>query len=144
PAMKKPLVSETRESRGKVGAVSSASALGLMQLADSSASDAARKLGLPRPTRDQLLTDGALNVRLGANHVAWLLEHEGSNLERVLVAYNAGRTKLRRWIAEAGSWKAWRKERDAAGDSSVLAYARNVLAARDELRRRGRLGSADS
>ncbi len=129
------------ESRGRVDAVSSADALGLMQLASSSASDAARKLKLPPPTRELLLSDGGLNLRLGANHLAWLIQHEGPDLERVLAAYNAGRTRVRRWIREAGSWEAWRDRRDREGDSQVLAYARAVLAAKAEFERRGRIAA---
>lgn len=125
------------ESSGLPQSVSSAGALGLMQLSLAAAHDAARKLDLPTPSREDLLEDPSLNIRLGARHIAWLLKHEGSDLERVLVAYNAGRTKLRRWLDAAGGWDAWRAERMAAGNSDVLAYAHKVLAARDEFERRG-------
>lgn len=123
------------ESRGNVGAVSSADALGLFQLMPSSASDAAKRLKLPEPTREELLTDGELNTRLGASHLAWLVRNEGPDLERVLVAYNAGRAMLARWIRDAGSYPAWRTR--YAATSETLAYAQQVLEFRDRFIERG-------
>jgi len=132
------------ESGGEVDAVSRVGALGLFQLMETSASDAARKLGLPRPTREELLSDAALNTRLAAVHVAWLIEHEGPDLERVLVAYNAGRTKLLRWIRADGSFDAWRARQAREGDSAVLAYARKVLDLRERFARRGKIVASES
>lgn len=125
------------ESSGRVGVVSSAGALGLMQLIPDAAGDAARRLGLEVPSREVLLTDGALNLRLGASQLAWTLKHEEGNVERALCAYNAGRTRLRRWINGAGSYTRWREERLRAGDSKVLAYAQRVLDYRETFRERG-------
>src|SRR5262245_52942974 len=82
------------ESRGNVDAVSPAGALGLFQLMPAAAADSAKKLHLPEPTREDLLSDGLLNARLAAVHLAWLYRNEGPDMERVLVAYNAGRGKL--------------------------------------------------
>lgn len=125
------------ESRGQVDAVSSASALGLMQLSQAAAGDAARKLDLPTPTRAELLSDAALNIRLGCKHLVWLLDLDDGHLERVLISYNAGRQKLFRWIRQAGSYEAWRAKQVKDGDSAVLAYARNVVRWRDHFRKRG-------
>ncbi len=115
------------ESSGRPDVVSSAQAVGLMQLLPDAAKDSAARLGIEVPTTEQLLSDPALNLRLGASHFAWTLHHEGGDLERALVAYNAGRTKLARWIKKAGSYTAWRAERQRAGDSGVLGYARRVM-----------------
>ena len=91
------------ESHGRGGQTSNAGALGLMQLVPASASDAARRLDLPVPTTDQLLENDRLNVRLGAAHLAWLLEHRGDwSLEQVLVSYNAGRARLLAWMERYG------------------------------------------
>jgi hypothetical protein len=125
------------ESRGRVDAVSQADALGLLQLMESSAGDSAKRLGLEPPTRAALLADAELNVRLGANHLAWLLRTDGPDVERMLVAYNAGRTKLQRWIRAEGSWSAWRERHLAADDNGALRYAQDVLAFRDGFRERG-------
>ncbi|MCB9913697.1 MAG: lytic transglycosylase domain-containing protein [Planctomycetes bacterium] len=126
------------ESSGKADAVSKVGAVGLMQLVPDAAKDAAKRLGLAEvPSREQLVADPLLNLRLGASHFAWTLRHEGGDVERALVAYNAGRTRLAGWIREAGSYEAWRAGRVAAGDSPTLAYARRVLDYRRTFRERG-------
>ncbi len=125
------------ESRGQVDAVSSADALGLFQLKVAAASDSAKRLKIPAPTRGDLLSDPLLNARLAASHVAWLYRHEGPDLERVLVAYNAGRGKLKQLIFDSGSFDAWRAKRDRDGKSETLQYARDVLRFAQRFRERG-------
>lgn len=125
------------ESRGRVDAVSSADALGLFQLKVAAAGDSAKRLKIPPPTRDDLLSDPLLNARLAASHVAWLYRLEGPDLERVLVAYNAGRGKLKQIISDAGSFDAWRAQRDRDGRSETLQYARDVLRFAQRFRERG-------
>lgn len=125
------------ESRGKVDAVSSADALGLFQLKVAAAGDSAKRLKIPAPTRGDLLSDPLLNARLAASHVAWLYRHEGPDLERVLVAYNAGRGKLKQLISDSGSFDAWRAKRDRDGKSETLQYARDVLRFAQRFRERG-------
>ena len=138
------------ESRGRSGQTSSRGALGLMQLSLAAARDAARRTNTRVPEHDgalteRLLHDDTLNLKLGAAHLAWLLEHRGEwSLEAVLVSYNAGRRRLFQWIDAAGSFDAWARDeasRDARGTPSTgaYAYARRVLRIRDELRSRGRL-----
>ncbi|MEM9800549.1 MAG: lytic transglycosylase domain-containing protein [Planctomycetota bacterium] len=135
------------ESRGRPGQTSSAGALGLMQLVPGAARDAARRAEIEVPGDDRelaelLLRDDALNVRLGAAHLRWLLDHRGEwSLEAVLVSYNAGRARLFQWIDRHGSYGAWvRSEEEAAArgapTTGALAYARQVLAAREALRER--------
>jgi soluble lytic murein transglycosylase len=128
------------ESRGRVDAVSSAGALGLYQLMPSAAEDAARRLKLPKPTREELLADPVLNARLGANHLAWLIRADGPDLVRVLVGYNAGRTKVQRWEKAYGGFENWRRER--AGKSEALVYAEQVLEFAERFRERGAIVAA--
>jgi soluble lytic murein transglycosylase-like protein len=136
------------ESRGRSGQTSSAGALGLMQLVPAAARDAAERVGLALPEDDEalgqlLLHDDLLNVRLGAVHLRWLFDHRGDwDDEAVLVSYNAGRTKLFRWIRDHGSYEEWVRSEEAAAargarTTGSLAYARQVLRARDELLARG-------
>lgn len=132
------------ESRGRVDAVSSADALGLFQLKEAAAGDAAKRLKIPTPSRGELLSDPLLNARLAASHVAWLYRHEGPDLERVLVAYNAGRGKLKQIISDAGSFHAWRAQRELDGRSETLQYARDVLRFADRFRERGVIEGSDS
>lgn len=139
-----------KESRGRPNLVSSAGALGLMQLMPSAAADAARKLGLPEPTEEELLNDSPLNVRLGARHLRWLLDNsEGMPLEQILVTYNAGRQKLFRWMRRHGGYEAWRDdelERAARGEETTgaLLYAREAIELRDRFRDRGVILSLDA
>jgi len=132
------------ESSGDPSAVSKANAVGLMQLLPPATEDSARRLGVDVPTPEELLEDPALNLRLGASHFAWTLRNENDDAERALVAYNAGRTKLRRWIKAAGSYEAWRAERKRAGDSTTLAYAGRVLQYAEVFRDRGTIAGADA
>lgn len=129
------------ESSGQVDAVSSAEALGLMQLLPDAVHDAARKLGIDEPDRATLLSDAQLNLRLGARHFAWTLEHEDDDPLQALVAYNAGRTTLRRWERAAGSFEAWHAKQKRDGDSMVLAYAERVLEYAEIFRERGVIDS---
>lgn len=117
------------ESSGRVGVVSSAGALGMFQLMLPTARERAALLGLPEPSRADLLADPALNGRLAAHYLRWLIRRYGGEVEAALVAYNTGPGRLDGWIRERGSYSAWRAER--AGDSAVLAYAQKVLRYRD-------------
>jgi soluble lytic murein transglycosylase len=124
------------ESTGRIDVVSSAGAMGLMQLMPAAASDGSKALGIPTPSEERLLNDAELNIRLGARHLAWTLKAEGGDLERALVAYNAGRAKLARWIKDAGSYALWRERTLARRDNSTLEYAHRVFAYRDLFRER--------
>jgi soluble lytic murein transglycosylase-like protein len=132
------------ESRGQVDAVSNKDALGLFQLMPSVARDSARRLRIPEPSREELLSDARLNTRLAADHLAWLVDNEGPDLERVLVAYNAGRGKLARWIKDAGGYEAWRAEHARSGAFGPLTYAEQVLDFRERFRARGVVTGAGS
>jgi len=133
------------ESRGRGGQTSFAGAHGLMQLVPSAAGDAAQRLGIEAPTVEVLRDDDALNVRLGAAHLAWLLEHRGGwDLEAVLVSYNAGRAKLFRWIDRHGGYEAWRAHehaRHVAGEETTgtLEYATAAIGKRAEFHERGEI-----
>lgn len=130
------------ESRGVSGRTSSAGALGLMQLVQSAAGDAARRLGVEAPGADALLHDDAMNLALGCNHLAWIRDSTPEwNVEALLVAYNTGRGRLLEWCEEAGSFELWvasQETRHAAGRplSPALIYARDTLRVRALFRER--------
>jgi soluble lytic murein transglycosylase-like protein len=123
------------ESSGRPDAVSSKDALGMFQLMLPTARERARKLGLAEPSRADLLADPALNARLAAAYLRWLLERYGGDPEKALVAYNAGPGRLDGWIREHGDYPAWRSA--LSGKSSVLAYSAKVLRYRDRFVERG-------
>ena len=75
----------------------------------------------------------------GAAAVYLLDPPRSSTYNNRLVAYNTGPTRLNRYIRDAGGWPAWRDEREAAGDSDLLAYARKVMISRDHFALKGLL-----
>jgi len=78
-----------------------------------------------------------LNTRLGASYVRWLELYYDGDLEKMLIAYNAGPGRLKKWSQEAGSYEAWYQTRVEAEHSPVLAYVRLVTHYRDRFARRG-------
>ena len=51
---------------------------------------------------DSLLYDPVVNIRLGTAHLSGLFRRT-SNIERVLAAYNAGESRVTRWVQKAGA-----------------------------------------
>jgi len=78
-------------------AVSSAGAVGLMQLLPSTAKITARRAGLPQPSRTSLL-DPRVNLPLGAATLAELVDRFDGQLLLALAGYNAGPGAVRRWL----------------------------------------------
>ena len=85
-----------QESRFQADALSSAGAVGLMQLMPRTAAETARKEKLPKPGKKDL-TRPALNVRLGASYLSRLLREYGGDYLRAVAAYNAGETAVTKW-----------------------------------------------
>jgi soluble lytic murein transglycosylase len=77
---------------------SSANAIGLMQIVPSTGRRWARKLGI-RPFSTARLTTPAVNVKIGTAYFADLLNRFGG-LAYALAGYNAGDSRVARWIAE--------------------------------------------
>ena len=90
-----------QESNFNPRATSPVGARGLMQLMPAVGRTLARSKGIPGYD-DESLYDPAINIRLGTTHLAALLRRT-SNLERVLAAYNAGESRVARWITKAGA-----------------------------------------
>jgi soluble lytic murein transglycosylase len=90
-----------QESLYQPWAVSSAGAMGLMQLLPGTARQTARALGRPQPTRARL-ADPAVNVALGSAHLAELVARFDGQVLLALAAYNAGAGAARRWLPEKG------------------------------------------
>lgn len=86
------------ESAGDPRARSRAGAVGLLQLAPETAKEQARALRI-EGTLD--LTDPVLSARLGARYLATLLADFAGDEILAVAAYNAGPTKVRRWLARA-------------------------------------------
>jgi soluble lytic murein transglycosylase len=84
-----------QESRFESEAVSSAGALGLMQLMPGTA----RMLEGKRLSRHQTF-DAETNIRLGTKYLAQLLARFDGNLEKAVAGYNAGGARVEQWSSE--------------------------------------------
>jgi soluble lytic murein transglycosylase-like protein len=99
---------------------SPAGARGVLQLLPSTARLHSRALGLgSRPN----LEDPAVNIRLGAHELAWLIRRFGA-IEPALAAYNAGERRVRRW------WLRWPDARvfsESIPIPETYTYVRRVM-----------------
>jgi soluble lytic murein transglycosylase len=120
------------ESRFRDGQVSSAGALGLMQLTPETAKDIARRSGGSAfGVKD--LASPQVNIAYGAYYLRYLKGRFGGNTALVLAAYNAGEGNVDKWIGAAA-----RAERDFRVKDipfpETRAYVTKVLGARRDYR----------
>jgi hypothetical protein len=111
-----------QESRFQADVLSSAGAVGLMQLMPRTAAETARKEKLPKPGRKDLLRP-SVNIRLGAAYLSRLVNGYGGDYLRAIAAYNAGESAVDRW------WK------PANGDPAAFLEGINYQETRLYLRR---------
>lgn len=90
------------ESKFEPRAVSRKGALGLMQIMPSTAEWIAPRLGVNN-FRAEMLFEPEINIRFGSWYLAELETEFEGRLDVVIVAYNAGRGKVRGWLAN-GVW----------------------------------------
>jgi soluble lytic murein transglycosylase len=90
-----------QESEFDPNAGSSAGAQGLMQLMPATARLVARQYKVPF-VQAKLKGDPAYNVKLGAAHLADLVDNFNGSYVLTLVAYNAGPRRSREWVDEFG------------------------------------------
>ena len=81
-------------------ALSVAGARGLMQVLPSVGEEVSRALTYP-VWYPSLLFDPDANLQLGTAHLASVVKQHGS-IPRVLAAYNAGGSRVTRWVTKAG------------------------------------------
>ncbi len=82
-------------------AISRKGALGLMQLMPMTARQTADGLGLDYASR-RLTEDPDYNIRLGSAYLGQLLDNFDGNYVLALAAYNAGATRVRKWLRANG------------------------------------------
>ena len=82
-------------------AVSRAGARGLMQLMPGTASNVARKMGVPF-SAERLTADGTYNVLLGRSYLETLIDDFGGSYALAIAAYNAGPGRVRQWLRDYG------------------------------------------
>lgn len=86
------------ESRFEPEAVSSADAVGLMQVTKETGWWAAEQMGLDPNTID--LTNPDTNIRIGCWYLHWLYEKFDGVQETALAGYNAGHGNVARWLTD--------------------------------------------
>ncbi len=103
PRLEEPLVLAVirQESAFNVKAKSHANAQGLMQLMPRTALKVAKRLRLPF-SRRRLVTDAVYNLTLGQAYLAELLDNYKGSYVLALAAYNAGSSRVRRWLRRNG------------------------------------------
>ncbi|MGC6377322.1 transglycosylase SLT domain-containing protein [Bisgaard Taxon 45] len=89
-----------QESAWKPDVSSHANAQGLMQLLPSTAKQTAREADLPYTDQKQLF-DPFDNIMLGTAHLQQLYEKYGNNRILIAAAYNAGASRVDRWLTKA-------------------------------------------
>lgn len=85
-----------QESMFNPTAVSSAGAIGLMQIMPKTGVSLGRRDGLKTVSKQSLRNPG-VNIRLGTLFVSDLLQRYGGSMTHVLAAYNAGSSRVARW-----------------------------------------------
>ncbi|WP_454917059.1 lytic transglycosylase domain-containing protein [Xanthobacter sediminis] len=90
-----------QESQFNPRIVSSAKAMGLMQVTPEAGREVSRKTGAPY-NEARLMSDQSYNVQFGAAELGELVQNYDGNYVLVFAAYNAGRGSVRKWIERYG------------------------------------------
>jgi soluble lytic murein transglycosylase len=128
------------ESAGRPRAVSSAGALGLMQLMPRTAEWLAGQLGLGELSREDLFRPET-NIRLGVYYLSALRRQFGDERPFVIAAYHAGPTRVERWRRRRADLSAEEVIAELAFPETRV-YVRRVTERWKALARRGRGGRA--
>lgn len=109
-----------QESAFGLKAISSSNALGLMQLIPPTAQEVARDLKMDVTIPDDLFLP-AVNVPMGTSYIAKMMREFGGTVPMALAAYNAGPTRLNRWLKQRPAlWEL--KGKDFSGWQDELWY----------------------
>ena len=123
-----------REERSyNLSAVSSAGALGLMQVMPQTGHKIASELGVPGFTRERLF-EPCYNIRLGSWYLRQLSEKFGNNLVLVIAAYNAGPEAVSKWMQQ-GKGKDQDEFVESIPYTETRNYVKKVLRSYGEYRR---------
>lgn len=87
-----------QESTFRPDAKSSSNALGVMQLLPATGQEVARDLRIKDFQLPDTLLDPDINIKLGSNYLGRMFKAFGGNAPLALAAYNAGPTRLKRWL----------------------------------------------
>jgi soluble lytic murein transglycosylase len=82
--------------------MSSAGAVGLLQLMPETAQGTAERLGLQASTGRQALQTPDTNIHLGSAYLAYLVERFPGRVSAVIASYNAGPSAVAKWLEGTG------------------------------------------
>jgi soluble lytic murein transglycosylase len=82
--------------------VSSAGAMGLMQIMPATGRVIARRLGVPFKNKSRLF-EPEVNIRFGASYLSDLREKRKGHIALATASYNAGPHRIKRWLPESGT-----------------------------------------
>jgi soluble lytic murein transglycosylase len=97
-------------------AQSHANAKGLMQLLPGTASDTARKIGLPFSPPE--IWDPVTNVTLGSAYLGRMIAYQGDSYILGIASYNAGPRNVNNWVADFG--------RPPANEEGAIQWIENI------------------
>jgi len=114
-----------QESAFRQDARSSVGALGLMQLMPATARETARRFGIGLKNDQEILLVRT-NVALGSAYLTQLQAQFNGNRVLTFAAYNAGPSRVRRWLQDAGHlpWDIWV---ESIPFDETRQYVQNVL-----------------
>ena len=115
-----------QESAFMTDAISSAGAMGLMQLMPATARETARGAGMPISEQDLLKPD--VNIALGSRYLARLLQDFGGNRMVAAAAYNAGPNRVRQWLGRNNTSLPFDVWIETIPFAETRLYVQNVLA----------------
>ncbi len=90
-----------QESQFNPRTLSSAKAMGYMQVTPAAGREVSKQTGAPY-NEARLMSDQSYNVQFGAAELGELVSNYGGNYVLVFAAYNAGRGSVRKWIERYG------------------------------------------
>lgn len=115
-----------QESAFDSAALSPAGARGLMQIMPRTAVYTARKAGIPHRGNQDLL-DAEHNMLLGGHYLNYLLNQYEGNRILAAAAYNAGPSRVNRWLSEAGKERPFDVWIETIPFRETRHYVQNVL-----------------
>lgn len=113
------------ESRFYSDAESRVGARGLMQIMPKTGEWIARQMQITDYTED-MLYQPAYNIPMGVWYLAYLQKNFKGNMVQMLAAYNAGESKVQKWISE-GTWDGSRYDLDRIPYGETKKYVERVL-----------------
>lgn len=108
-----------QESAFATKAVSRSGALGLMQLMPPTADEVARDLSFKSLKIPDEVFNPKINIQMGSQYLAKMARKYNGQIPFALAAYNAGPTRLDRWLGAKGIWKEFSEKKAWTPDDDL-------------------------